>query len=425
MNLPFAIASDWSPGMLQLLSNELALIKPKLVVVIGAGNWEPVLACLNGGMKPDQITVADIHPDAVQIGECVAGRSTPEQVAQIILDRTLKLMVRKNQFLRRAVGAIAITEQVARLAGGLRLLADKAKGVTFLPGPLNNALETYLERKDAVLVLTPIHKPKGVTGEGIEAWHWKDREADLIKAKAKVYAHDMRRGDWGSAMPCVGIWRSKTHIAAPAEKLFTNRQGKDEVMVVTPVRKLAIPKWKPMTNEPIKPDSRIAFHRVARTMAIYYRNLWVHGLGSTDARTTFMITMDGAVMASVGIELDKVQRRREQWVYETYGAPAQTMRYKRLGKLMMMLLTCREAKEFIEREWLNSTDKIIGLRTTSLCKHQEHKVWRGVLRTTHKEQMPNGLWKLKGEANFSSLSFQETLAKWLAHDKNESEQRDV
>ena len=420
MKFTIGIESKWSSDLLKLVVDETLKLNPKHVVIINAGNFEAAIALAASGYPAKQINCTDTRRSAVAFGNLFAGNST--ETARSLVEKMIGWIVEENQqneFLKRCAEAMLEQEadgsgKAKKLAESLAETAAALKGIKFIE--TEPTAEVWEGGTDTVVIIESVDRKRGTEG-----WSWVDYESELSQIESTIFIHDLSKKP-DTQLRCIGMRRSKSALGAPSERILTNREIK-RCYVNRPVHKLVRPPWEPMTNQVITAKSKLGLHFCDGEHAMYYRNLWIHQLGVTDARSCFLMSCDGLVMAAIGIELDKVQRRQDKWVYETYGTPAQNMRYKRLGKLMMMLLTSYETGEWIKNTFLRATDEIVGIRTTSLCKNPEHKIARGVLKTTHREQQPNGLWKLKFEAVWHDQSLQQTLAKWLRDEASATERK--
>ena len=113
--------------------------------------------------------------------------------------------------------------------------------------------------------------------------------------------------------------------------------------------------------------------------ALYYRDLFVHRLGATTADRGFLLLVDGQVMTAFGIFIQDFLQFRVQYLPEIFGITRSSIRYKRLGKLFMLLLTSGEMKKRlcdILKLWLHEP---AGIQTTSITVHEEGKTDRGAV----------------------------------------------
>jgi hypothetical protein len=164
----------------------------------------------------------------------------------------------------------------------------------------------------------------------------------------------------------------------------------------------------------ITPDSDIQFIVAAERNALYYRDLWAHRLGVTTSERHFIMVVDGYVAGVCGFMTSPLKRGMmnadgERTAEETYGFTAQSNRYARLNRLLMMLIC---TKGFLDSLAVNIYSPT-ALTTTCLSEHKELKTNRGILGLYHRERMPNGMYYLRYIAHAKHKTFQETIEEWL------------
>jgi len=75
-------------------------------------------------------------------------------------------------------------------------------------------------------------------------------------------------------------------------------------------------------DEEITPDSRINFVAVDKHTALYYRDLFVHRLGTTAAERYFLMLIDGRAVTALGLHRRDLDRGITEYLGETFGSPA-------------------------------------------------------------------------------------------------------
>ena len=106
------------------------------------------------------------------------------------------------------------------------------------------------------------------------------------------------------------------------------------------IRKLAI-----YDDHEITPASKFRVILVGLPTALYYRDLFVHRLGATTADRGSLLLVDGQVMTAFGIFIQDFLQFRTRHLLEMFGITRSSRRYRRLGKLFMLLLTSGEMKK--------------------------------------------------------------------------------
>jgi hypothetical protein len=106
-------------------------------------------------------------------------------------------------------------------------------------------------------------------------------------------------------------------------------------------------------------------------------------------------------------------RFKVPYIRETFGITISSRRYKRLGKLFMILLTTREFYAWTRVHTRQGIRHAVGIQTTSLTKHPEGKTDRGVLKVVKREQVHGGTWRLVYASPFRDVDYHDGLLEWL------------
>ena len=174
------------------------------------------------------------------------------------------------------------------------------------------------------------------------------------------------------------------------------------------IRKLPI-----YDDHEITPASKFHVIMVGLPTALYYRDLFVHRLGATTADRGFLLLVDGQVMTTFGIFIADFLQFRTGFLPEMFGITRSSIRYKRLGKLFMLLLTSGEMKKRlcdILKLWLHEPR---GIQTTSITVHEEGKTDRGALKVVSRETLDDGRFRIIYRGDFRDDSFADVVADWL------------
>src|SRR6266702_6573108 len=174
------------------------------------------------------------------------------------------------------------------------------------------------------------------------------------------------------------------------------------------IRKLPI-----YDDHEITPASRFQVILVGLPTALYYRDLFVHRLGATTADRGFLLLVDGQVMTAFGIFIQDFLQFRTRHLPEMFGITRSSRRYKRLGKLFMLLLTSCEMKKRlcdILKLWLHEP---AGIQTTSITVHEEGKTDRGALKVISRDKLDDGRFRIVYRTDFRTDTFSEVVANWL------------
>lgn len=169
-------------------------------------------------------------------------------------------------------------------------------------------------------------------------------------------------------------------------------------------------------EDELKKDSTVRFVDVPQEIALYYRDLWAHKLGNTKAEHYFLILLDGKIFATVGFHTSELFRLKSDKVFENYGFSAPSKKYKKLNRLMMYLITCKEMGDVLHRtaSKINRIYDLRGLKTTCLSKYRKVKLNNGILRITKKEKMKDGVYKLMYETDWHDRTFKDCVNLFLS-----------
>lgn len=171
-------------------------------------------------------------------------------------------------------------------------------------------------------------------------------------------------------------------------------------------------------DDELRPDTKVTMVRVDKDVALYYRDLFAHKLGVTQAEGYGLILLDGKVFATIGLFFADLFMLRSEYVYEVYGFSAPSQRHWNINRLMMWLITCAEFRDFVlytskfcQR---NRIYHMRGLRTTCLSRYRDVKVNRRILQCTSCERQKNGMYMTKWQADWRPETYSEALARYLA-----------
>lgn len=230
--------------------------------------------------------------------------------------------------------------------------------------------------------------------------------------EAKCAAMLCRRGEWTETVP--PPWKRVFGRPESREKalwIMANRSMQthaENKTSVGDIRKFAI-----YDDHEIAPESKITVINCGMPTILYYRDLFVHRLGATNADTGFLVLVDGQVMTAFGLFMSDFRQFRTEYLVEMFGITRSSKRYKRLGKLFMLLLTSAEMKQRIcnlLHLWLHEPK---GIRTTSITMGHEGKTDRSALKLVHREKLPDGRFRLIYQSDFTDKTFSQVIEDWL------------
>lgn len=173
-------------------------------------------------------------------------------------------------------------------------------------------------------------------------------------------------------------------------------------------------------DDPITKSSHITIMKVRDNEAKYYRDLFIHRLGTTDAELHFGLFVDGKLMTAFGInsadslslgKLRKISLENIGYIFENYGITAPSKLNK--NRLFMALLISQDFKRWADTNITMGLGDFTGIRTTCLTRIPENRILHGLYKCVQHERLKNGSWHLTYQAIFNTKSFKSTIVEWL------------
>lgn len=167
-------------------------------------------------------------------------------------------------------------------------------------------------------------------------------------------------------------------------------------------------------DQEITEATEVRFVHVDKFTSAYYRDLFVHRLGSTGARSSFLVLLDGRVITSMGVDDHHLLLGNSEYLFEMFGITKSSIRCKRLGKLFMLLLTSGDTKRFFNKTFRAFQIRDLkGVQTTSITEHEEGKTDRSVMKIVHRERLPTGAFRIVYRADFRKDTWGDCVKLWL------------
>ena len=166
-------------------------------------------------------------------------------------------------------------------------------------------------------------------------------------------------------------------------------------------------------DEEITPETKIEFVQVDETTALYYRDLFVHKLGTTTAEAFYLMLIDGKVNTALGLSMRDVFTQKSKYIGEVFGISRSSVRYKRLGKLFMLCLTSGDFLKMLMSKYNFGVRQPLGIKTSSLTTHWEGKTDRSVMKLTYREQLPSGTFRVIYQGDFRDDTYSDCISTWL------------
>jgi hypothetical protein len=411
-----------------------------------AGRFSVVAAAIKDGVPPSQVQASDIGLFSSLIGYLSDPTKSLDQLGIRILDPDLEprdvkdeldfaahiiLILKLNQMKQTNLRGLYLREELRaswskyreRVREELAALVESIKGIHYELADIWDIIER-VRAEDVTFFASVPHYARGYEKMfSAPNLKWNEpaipqfdpkRFPEILQrlGEAKCAALLCRRGEWEEEVP--PPWTRVFGRAESREKalwIIANRSMQAHAENKTgfgDVRKFPI-----YDNHEITPASKFHVTMVGLPTALYHRDLFVHRLGTTNADRGFLLLVDEQVMTTFGIFIADFLQFRTEYLPEIFGITRSSIRYKRLGKLFMLLLTSGEMKKRlcdILRLWLHEPR---GIQTTSITVHEEGKTDRGALKVVSREKLDDGRFHIIYRGDFRDDSFADVVSDWL------------
>jgi hypothetical protein len=253
-----------------------------------------------------------------------------------------------------------------------------------------------------------------------------------FKATAVVMAHDYSS--------CINI----EDVPKNWYKVFANQTGKKITYYVSNKKELGTVVTKDFGKppviypihtdaDPITKNSRVQVMPLDDSSAKYYRDLFIHRLGSTDAEEHLGLFIDGKLMTVFGLTLADVlfvgarkitpeTMKDLGYVFENYGITGPSQLNK--NRLFMSFLLSCDFKSWLEAKHQIGLTEFKGVKTTCLTRLPENRILHGLYDCVKREKSDNNMWKLVYQSPFNSKTFRATIIEWLDKQRSKAQNTD-
>jgi hypothetical protein len=328
----------------------------------------------------------------------------------------------------------------AQLTSGLESLRAHVMGLNYNIIDAEIQLQPHLSDGTAFVWYNPPGYKKGYTKmfEALGQYSWHDPKIaeinpkqvsaylDLLSdadAAVMVYGTEGRTLDPGSLDGWEKLYTDVNPKNGVCSHLLCNRLDASRATLKRRV-KLQPAKVPPVFDDhTITPDSKIEFIRTDEQMALYFYDLFVRELATTTAVVFYLFCIDGQVAGTIGMDHRSYMMYRSGPIYETFGLSIPSMRYARLGRLLMMCLCSQQFVDQFTGEAIPESlllEPVRLIQTACLTKFAEAKKNRGILKLIARKQLDNGRFHLTYQTAPHQTTFKSCLQAWLDKHANKT-----
>lgn len=196
------------------------------------------------------------------------------------------------------------------------------------------------------------------------------------------------------------------------EYVISNKPDKNALAIVRS-NKGEIERLPIFDDEEITENSKINFQWVNKETGGYYRDLFIHKLGTCGAEDYLLMTVDGRVTTSLGLITRDLRLGNSEYAFEIYGITRTSQRYNRLGKLFIFCLTSGDFKRMIYKRLSFGLTDPKGVRSSSVTEHDEAKTDRNVMKLIWHQALKNGMSKSMYQGEFREDTWGDVVRMWL------------
>lgn len=425
----------------------------KRVIIPACGEFTLAKCALAAGYKPTAIHTSDISLFSSVLGYFYSGRplsdlkftvspewqraytSQPDEAERAAFLFWLMVISRKFPAHQKRVRDHCMRNReiyIKRLAETLSGFREIYKGISYEIADMRAVINDD-PGEDAVVVLHPPAYHKGYSKQfdfnGILKWGASFQEFDYKKEFLNLYFQSRKQKAlyiWSAYRNHKEIDQKEVVFAEQIKKnryeyfLATNPDALSNCRLLGEIAYRRDVKGIKCPYSLVPGDFQITdktvpnVRLITEPMAIYYRDLMAHKLGSVRAEQYFAVLLDGKIFGIVGFTMREVNLMRSTDVSEVFGFNVPLKKHPAAHRLFMMLLTCRDMARAIQNiTKKNRLFRLTGFKTTCLTKYRKLRSSNGLLKLINREKMEDGRYRLVYHTHFYKRSFRETMLAWL------------
>lgn len=173
-------------------------------------------------------------------------------------------------------------------------------------------------------------------------------------------------------------------------------------------------------KDEITEKSEISVVHITHEQAMYYRDLFVHRLGVSQAEVNVLLLVDLKIFSVRGLMYFRGSGP-DFTATEIFGLVAPNRRYRHLGRLAMRVITSNEFLQAITPK--NELFPKRYITSTTISKYPEAREDKGILEIYDSTLLKNGSYRLRYKTPFKAKSFMVCLLEWLNEERNYGNQK--
>lgn len=419
-------------------------------VIPCSGRFAVADTFISCGVPPEKIVTSDITLFSSLVGYYICGHDlgaldvtindvpmleTIEGIAEVLY--TIKLAkIPQNTYYNEQIYNDMILrkhDHIEKIISGLQHLKTKCAGISYSIQDLRDSIKEHDDNDTLIFVHPPIESKndyvKMVAAADI---NWInppikqfDPQTEFVtlcanllhnNADTVMYLHENDKPDLPLAQ-----WHcffAAQDSKFKLEYLYANKQNTMHTAANrAQFKAFRAPPYPILSDtDEITPNSIVQVVPVDKMVAMYYRDLFVHRLGSTNAERHFLFLIDNKVFSVRGLMYHVQNRGVGDRFREVFGVVRSNKHYRHIGRLAMRLITSKEFRDMILRPGEVFEKRYIT--STMISMHPVAREAKGILEIYDSTQSADGMYHLQYEAEFKDRSFQEFLLDWLNEEES-------
>lgn len=408
----------------------------------------------SAGLNPEQMLTGDISLFSSVIGYYLSGKNISdlgitiqgekikpdiEGIAETLYHLKLGSIKPSNYYLEEVLEDLrhGKVRHIEKLTTDLEALKERLTGIKYELKDMRIMLDEWKDKNVFIFINPPLFSNRDyVTMFNTDIIKWQEPNIaqfdpkidfapmmdDLRQTKATVvvYLREKNKDD-----DLVKGWYSffaNQDTKAEAEYLYSN---KDLEVIQAKRVNVDNPQRAPYNiltdKDEITENSELSVVNINHEQAMYYRDLFVHRLGVSQAEISLLLLIDEKIFSVRGLMYYR-GGGPDYTATEIFGLIAPNKRYRHLGRLAMRAITCTDFRDAITPK--NEMFPKRFITSTTLSKYPEAREDKGILEIYDTELLKKtGLYRLRYKTGFKEKTFKDCLIEWLNEEKKYGEQK--
>lgn len=180
-------------------------------------------------------------------------------------------------------------------------------------------------------------------------------------------------------------------------------------------------------KEKVTEDTKIQVLPIKAEHGLYYRGLWIHNMGPTNADVNYGIFLDGKIAGVFGyVGTGNLSKLMSDYIFLLYTSMIHSDVYSNFVRLLERCATSTAMKKILYKDisGVNRYYSLKGVKTKSLTKHKTVRASKGIFKTVEKSfDKKQNVNVFTDYAAFRNETFEDCLRDYIKEAKIRKEYR--